>query len=247
MAFWIKWEKGLARKQEILQIAARLAIPPAHAAGCLMLVMEWLDDNVSEFSEDGHARVPLLSLNMSFIDAVTGTPGLAEAMREVDWLRVENGTLIFVNAGRHNGNSAKRRMIETDRKRHYRSRVCPAKKGTKSRSLSSYLISSSSVLGGDQKGNPEPAETPIPLLLNTPEFVSAWADWRRHRREKKKPLAPGSLAESKQLKELEKMGVERAVQAIQHSIANDYQGIFEPSDRQRQQADGVLGKRSSFA
>lgn len=226
MAFWIKWEKGLTRKQEVLQIAARLAMPAAQAAGCLMLVMEWLDDNVSAYSDECHALVPLLSLPVSFLDTISGVTGFAAAMQEVGWLRVDNGTLVFVNAGRHNGKSAKKRMIETDRKRNYRSRNCPTKKGTKSRSLSSLLISSGSE--GVQGEKRTESVTVIPLLLSTDEFRAAWADWLKHRREKGKPLAPGSMAERKQLKKLEEWGVARAIAAIGHSISNDWQGIFEP-------------------
>lgn len=107
MGFWLKWEKGLERKQEILQIAARLMLAPAHAAGALMLVMEWLDDNVSLYSSDGHALVTLKSLSPTFVDSIAGISGFGEAMAEVGWLRVENGVLQFVNAAKHNGITAK--------------------------------------------------------------------------------------------------------------------------------------------
>lgn len=89
--------------------------------------------------------------------------------------------------------------------------------------------------------------TVIPLLLSTDDFGLAWAAWLKHRKEKREPVRPGSQAEKMQLKKLEDWGPQRACAAIYHSIASDYQGIFEPTDRQRQEASGVIGKRSSMA
>jgi pyocin large subunit-like protein len=70
----------------------------------------------------------------------------------------------------------------------------------------------------------------IPLLLNTPKFLIAWDEWTTHRREKKKKLTP--LSTKKQLSELEAMGEDRAVAAIEHSIKKGYTGIYEPKDTQ---------------
>lgn len=247
-AFWIKWEKGLTRKQEILQIAARLMIPPTQAAGTLMVVMEWLDDNVSDYSEDGHALVTLKSLSVGFIDTIVGVTGFGEALAEVGWLRVENGVMVFVNAGRHNGNSAKNRILAADRKRLERSRKCHGETVTKKRHLSSLLISSNSSSEKEEvKEKPESAVTVIPLLLSTDEFKTAWSAWLKHRSEKKEPVRPGSLAEKQQLKKLEGWGLERACAAIYNSIANDYKGIFEGNENQRGAGPDVIGKRSSFA
>jgi hypothetical protein len=66
----------------------------------------------------------------------------------------------------------------------------------------------------------------LPDVLNNDVFLEAWADWVRHRSEIRKPLKPTTI--KKQLKKLAAMGVVRAVAAIEHSIANGYQGLFEP-------------------
>lgn len=76
-----------------------------------------------------------------------------------------------------------------------------------------------------KKGRREEINTPLPPLLDNPEFATAWADWRQHRREIGKPLKPTS--EAKQLRKLESLGLPRAVAAIEHSIAGGWQGIFE--------------------
>jgi hypothetical protein len=62
--------------------------------------------------------------------------------------------------------------------------------------------------------------------LNSEVFLVAWQSWNTHRHETKKKLSP--LAAEMQLRKLAEMGVERAVAAINHSIMNGYQGIFEP-------------------
>lgn len=112
---WLKWEKGLPRKMRILQIAARLHMRPTDAAGTLMLLMEWLDDNVSEFDEHGNAHVTLGALQSSALDAMLGVTGYMEAMAEVGWTRLENDDLVFVNVGQHNGQTAKKRANTSSR------------------------------------------------------------------------------------------------------------------------------------
>jgi hypothetical protein len=69
----------------------------------------------------------------------------------------------------------------------------------------------------------------LPDVLNTPAFRAIWADWEKHRREKRQKLTP--TATRQQLKRLAEMGVERATTAIFHSIANGWTGIFEPDSK----------------
>jgi hypothetical protein len=67
------------------------------------------------------------------------------------------------------------------------------------------------------------------LPFPSERFADAWARWGQHRRETHKPLTPTSTRQ--QLKKLAELGEDRAVRAIDHSIANGYQGIFEPTTR----------------
>lgn len=66
----------------------------------------------------------------------------------------------------------------------------------------------------------------IPLLLNTKEFREAWALFNQHRKEKGDVLTP--TAARLRIKQLEEMGVDRAIAAIHYSVANGWTGIFEP-------------------
>lgn len=63
-------------------------------------------------------------------------------------------------------------------------------------------------------------------LENSVEFLMAHGRWLQHLREKKKTPTPSTT--KSQLKAMEAMGPERAIKAIDYSIANGWQGIFEP-------------------
>lgn len=64
------------------------------------------------------------------------------------------------------------------------------------------------------------------LPFVSPSFSAAWADWTEHRKQLKRPLTP--IAIRNQFLLLKKMGEPAAIAAIRHSLANSYQGIFEP-------------------
>lgn len=97
------------------------------------------------------------------------------------------------------------------------------------RLLSSSPSSSPITVSKENKASPA-APCEIPEILRTPQFDSAWADWKAHCREKKKPLKPGTQAESAQLRKMAEIGPVRAVAAIRHSIGGNYQGLFEPNN-----------------
>lgn len=67
------------------------------------------------------------------------------------------------------------------------------------------------------------------MPFSSEDFAQAWGRWEQHRRETGKKLTPTSV--KLQFKKLAAIGEARAVRAIDHSIANGYQGIFEPTGR----------------
>jgi hypothetical protein len=78
-----------------------------------------------------------------------------------------------------------------------------------------------------QKKEDDIAALAIPEVLETDRFIAAWGRWKRHRSEINKPLKPAS-AETL-LSKLAGWGEPRAVAAIEHSLSNGWQGIFEPA------------------
>jgi DNA-binding transcriptional ArsR family regulator len=81
---------------------------------------------------------------------------------------------------------------------------------------------------GTTPRRPAAAEVSIPAELVSEEFSKAWADWIAHRKEIHKPA--GQKAQEAALRKLAKWGSTRALAALEYSIANGWQGIFEPSD-----------------
>ena len=77
----------------------------------------------------------------------------------------------------------------------------------------------------------------IPASLKTPEFEEAWKRFVRHRRQKKASLT--KEAAKGQLRKLEKIGPERATSAVDYSIAQGWQGIFEET-RNGARTDGPV-------
>lgn len=67
----------------------------------------------------------------------------------------------------------------------------------------------------------------IPILLNTPDFTAVWEEYAQHRKEKRSKLT--SVAARNALRELEAMGVSRAIVAIRHTLAKGWTGIQEPN------------------
>jgi len=87
--------------------------------------------------------------------------------------------------------------------------------------------------GGTPAKKPKPTDfaVTIPESLNSPQFVEAWAKWQQHCKEIRKPLT--ETRANTQIGKLVSIGAERAVIAIEHSIAGGWQGIFEPNNKGR--------------
>jgi hypothetical protein len=67
----------------------------------------------------------------------------------------------------------------------------------------------------------------IPFDLRTPEFQAAWTDWMCYRKERKlSPYTPTGVKGT--FSKLVRMGAEGATISIRESIANNWQGLFEP-------------------
>lgn len=65
------------------------------------------------------------------------------------------------------------------------------------------------------------------LPFSSQQFKEIWSDWVAHRKERKQALTP--TTRKYQLKKLASMGEARAIAALDNSILNGYQGIFEPT------------------
>ena len=82
------------------------------------------------------------------------------------------------------------------------------------------------------------------LPFDSADFSTFWQNWNQHLIEKKKPLKP--TARKQQLAKLKDMGEERAIAALKHSMANNWQGIFEPNHSQARNQPSTHQTRGGY-
>lgn len=85
---------------------------------------------------------------------------------------------------------------------------------------------------------PEPVKTKkdavasvvFPSGYSTPETLQAWEDWKQYRKEARHPITP--MTAKACFKKLEIWGKEKWISGINQSIANGWQGLFEPNNQE---------------
>ena len=117
MAGWIKWNKGLTRRSEVLQIAAAVKQDRRRVACACMELWEWADDET--------ANGFLVGCSEAFVDELVGIRGFMAAYIAAGWAMVSagGGGIQLANWDRHNGATAKRRAMDGDRKDKMRTNV----------------------------------------------------------------------------------------------------------------------------
>lgn len=75
-------------------------------------------------------------------------------------------------------------------------------------------------------------EEPEELPFTSDRFAALWAEWKIHRREINRPLKKTSAL--RQLKMLARIGEERAIAMIEHTIFKGWQGLREPDEKESQ-------------
>ena len=102
MAFdWIKMRSNIDYDWRVVRMAELLGLPELHIVGCLWKVWSWADQN----TVDGNA----ICVTDVTLERYTGVTGFAHAMRQVGWLKGEDGALCLPNFLEHNGQTAKKR------------------------------------------------------------------------------------------------------------------------------------------
>jgi|SRR6185436_5954512 len=109
---WIKMRTGLRRHPKVVQVSSALNADRLRVIGALHAVWSVFD----EHSVDG----TLHGYTVAAMDAEIGFPGFCAAMIAVNWLADNGQELEIPRSDEHNGQSAKRRAQETDRKKNAR-------------------------------------------------------------------------------------------------------------------------------
>lgn len=177
-------------------------------------------------------------IGLDALDEIAAVPGLGDALASVGWaIGLPEGGVIFPKFFAHNAptDEIKRRQA-TERKRKERDKARDKARDCHAPYLrDSHADSHANVTHRVEKSREEKEKTPqppatggiepaaIPLgCLDTPAFREAWANWLREKRGAK--LQPP--AQSRQLGKLQEIGPDAAVKCIEHSLMNQYQGLF---------------------
>jgi hypothetical protein len=150
---WIKMRVSLQRSPKVIKISSALSADRLRVIGGLHAVWSLADEQTEEGFLDGYT--------FSVIDEMIAWPGFCDALKAVNWAVEKDGGVTFPRFEEHNGQSAKRRAQETDRKRSARSSAPDAdKKRTR-----------------EEKRREE--ITPIPP---SGAFLRFWTSWPKHQR-----------------------------------------------------------------
>ena len=99
-------------------------------------------------------------------------------------------------------------------------------------------VSAEGTIEGTYKGISKPSTLPIRSHIT---YQGTWEDFKEHRKQIKKPMTP--LAETRLLNKLSKYSVEVAIEMLDRSIENGWQGVFELNGRDR---DKVAPTKNKF-
>lgn len=112
---WIKIETTTPTKPEVVRMAALLRLNLDEVLGKLVRIWCWADAQ----SIDGKN----VQVSADFLDKLAGKKGFSKALREVGWMDGDDFALTFPNFQKHNGESAKKRNLDSARKEAERERT----------------------------------------------------------------------------------------------------------------------------
>jgi hypothetical protein len=239
---WIKVRGELLSHPKLVRISCACRADKLRALGALVCAWSIFDIH----SEDGI----LEGYTPDILDEIVGMPGLSTAMNAVGWLEYlpENTTssdvqsLVMPRFDNHNGKSAKRRAMNTERMRDEREKLAQEAQtvfGESAPPAHKKRTRSTLEKRREDHNNPLPLSAGKPdtdLPYTSEDFTDAWALWETSRREARKPITP--TARSLQLKKLRAMGEPLAIATLTHSAENGYTGLFPPKDQQPARAYG---------
>lgn len=249
MSSWIKFRTSLLNHPKVVRIASAICPHDVRrmsvTIGAILHIWAMADTHA-----DGEC---LPNMSIEALDLLLGVPGFAKAMVDVGWLEERDGSLYLPNYQEHNGPTAKRRALDQTRKNSVRklSASCPqsvrtdadvlrTKRESKNKNSNPNGLLPLTPTKKSAKFDPV-ADIEAPFASN--EWAEGWAKWCAHRTELRKPLT--RQATESQLAELARMGEERALAAIHHSLRGGWQGIFEPKAEKPEGFGAAYGVRPS--
>jgi hypothetical protein len=206
---WIKMRSDLFTHPKVVRITSALKADRLRTVGGLMSVWCLFDAH----SIDGR----LEGYTLETVDELIGWAGFASAMKTVGWLDEDSEGLVLPEFGTHNGQSAKRRAQDSDRKRTERLSASEAdKNGTREEKRREEKIETKS------KALRAPRFDPQAYLESLCVDSIVAQDWITHRKAKR--AAPTQTAIDGINREAEKAGVSLQA-ALKISCQRGWQGF----------------------
>lgn len=235
---WIKVEVITPDKPEVYQLAELLELDPDAVLGKLIRLWAWADQQTI----DGNADCNAVSVTKSAIDRITFVKGFADAMLHTGWLALDGEKLIFPNFERHNGNSTKKRALTNRRVANLRdSQRIDTPNGNVQRVTKK---TQKELPDEDEEEDKEKIKDPTlpprgsektekfnPMDTELPDWLpfDLWAEWVEFRKQLKKPIkTQKGIIETLYNLEVFRSNGHSPEAVIRQSIANEWQGLFEP-------------------
>lgn len=170
---WIKMRADLLTHPKVVRIASALKADKLRVIGGLHAVWSLFDAHSSDGTLDGYTSDAL--------DDYIGWPGFCDAMVQVSWLEENGQSLTTPRFEEHNGQSAKRRATETQRKRMAREQAeVSALDADKLRSREEKRREEKNINTKEKKS----AIAPVPSCPDDVDY-QIWSDWLQLRRTKR--------------------------------------------------------------
>ena len=109
---WIKMRAGIAFDPAVISISSKLGMDEYSVVGRLHHLWSWADAHTT----NGNA----IGVTLAFVDRYVSRDGFGQAMVETGWLLVDDAGITIPLFDRHNGESAKRRALASERQAKWR-------------------------------------------------------------------------------------------------------------------------------
>lgn len=216
---WIKMRADLHTHPKVVRMASALKADRLRIVGGLHSAWCLFDVHSVDGFLDGYSAETL--------DDLIGFPGFSRAMMAVGWLEENGESLVMPRFEAHNGQSAKRRAQDADRKRNVRKESASEADKKRTREEKRREDIKDIDPPNPPRDRKQVKQYPYPEQLNG----SAWDEWKRYRAEMRfKAYAPTERSEGAAITELINLSGgnhERQMQIVKQSMAKGWKGLFE--------------------
>jgi hypothetical protein len=228
---WIKFDTSTSDKPEVWSIATKLEIDPDAVVGKLLRIWAWFDDH----SEKGNAPI----VTRALLDRRVGVTGFVTAMIEAGWMVEENNALMLPNFERHNGQTAKNRVLTAKRVAEHKKSNAKGNAESVTGALpkeekNREEKNTNKQTNGDSDLNPS---RELSSHWTSQEFRTVWLAWLAHVAAKDSPITPAS--EEVMLYELARFTTDEAIAVVRFSVLKQAKNLILNGDHSGRNSAGT--------